>query len=210
MILGKFLLKESGSYLHFGPKWPPTFLCSWAIWGHPLSFVRNEPCKMSLVVSSAISLRVWERVLWKKIRLSILWGKCQRCLPFSSKGWSLHNSINHPSSLKKSRIHARRDDTNPSNFSFILNLLLPSFGFCWQFSEALDLCLSHNVTITEELAEKMTLPKSSDAEVRKKLLERVADCCMQQRSYHLATKKYTQAGNKIKVRWAKNVPFSQP
>lgn len=68
-----------------------------------------------------------------------------------------------------------------------------------KFSEALDLCLSHNVTITEELAEKMTLPKSSDAEVRKKLLERVADCCMQQRSYHLATKKYTQAGNKIKA-----------
>lgn len=68
-----------------------------------------------------------------------------------------------------------------------------------KFSEALDLCLSHNVTITEELAEKMTLPKGSDAEVRKKLLERVADCCMQQRSYHLATKKYTQAGNKIKA-----------
>lgn len=82
----------------------------------------------------------------------------------------------------------------------MLNLLLPSFGFCCQFSEALDLCLSHSVTITEELAEKMTLPKGSDAEVRKKLLERVADCCMQQRSYHLATKKYTQAGNKIKVR----------
>ena len=56
------------------------------------------------------------------------------------------------------------------------------------------------MTITEDLAEKMTLPKSSDPEVRKKLLERVADCCMQQRSYHLATKKYTQAGNKIKVR----------
>ena len=59
--------------------------------------------------------------------------------------------------------------------------------------------MSHNVTITEELAEKMTLPKGSDPEFRNKLLERIADCCMQQRSYHLATKKYTQAGNKIKV-----------
>jgi len=68
-----------------------------------------------------------------------------------------------------------------------------------QFSEALDLCMSHNVTITEELAEKMTLPKGSDPEFRNKLLERIADCCMQQRSYHLATKKYTQAGNKIKA-----------
>lgn len=68
-----------------------------------------------------------------------------------------------------------------------------------QFLEALDLCMSHNVTITEELAEKMTLPKGSDPEFRNKLLERIADCCMQQRSYHLATKKYTQAGNKVKV-----------
>lgn len=63
----------------------------------------------------------------------------------------------------------------------------------------MDLCMSHNVTITEELAEKMTLPKGSDPEFRNKLLERIADCCMQQRSYHLATKKYTQAGNKVKV-----------
>lgn len=68
-----------------------------------------------------------------------------------------------------------------------------------QFSEALDLCMDHNVTITEELAEKMTLPKGSDPEIRNKLLERIADCCMHQRSYHLATKKYTQAGNKIKA-----------
>jgi len=59
--------------------------------------------------------------------------------------------------------------------------------------------MSHNVTITEELAEKMTLPKGSDPDYRNKLLERIADCCMQQRSYHLATKKYTQAGNKVKV-----------
>ncbi|KAM7433446.1 hypothetical protein ABFA07_016329 [Porites harrisoni] len=68
-----------------------------------------------------------------------------------------------------------------------------------KFSEALDLCMAHNVIITEELAEKMTLPKGSDPELRNKLLERIADCCIQQRSYHLATKKYTQAGNKIKA-----------
>lgn len=89
--------------------------------------------------------------------------------------------------------------TPPNSHSCLICYFLLSVFF-WQFSEALDLCLSHNVTITEELAEKMTLPKGSDPEVRKKLLERVADCCMQQRSYHLATKKYTQAGNKIKVR----------
>ena len=65
--------------------------------------------------------------------------------------------------------------------------------------------MGHNVTITEELAEKMTLPKGSDPEKRNKLLERIADCCMQQRSYHLATKKYTQAGNKIKVRYIRGI-----
>ena len=65
----------------------------------------------------------------------------------------------------------------------------------------MDLCLSHNVMITEELAEKMTLSKDSDnTELRNKILERIAECCMRQGSYHLATKKFTQAGNKIKVR----------
>jgi intraflagellar transport protein 140 len=57
--------------------------------------------------------------------------------------------------------------------------------------------------ITEELAEKMTLSKdSNNTELRNKILERIAECCMQQGSYHLATKKFTQAGNKIKVRTA--------
>ena len=54
--------------------------------------------------------------------------------------------------------------------------------------------------ITEELAEKMTLPKGANPELRTKLLERIAECAMQQGSYHLATKKFTQAGNKVKVR----------
>ena len=64
----------------------------------------------------------------------------------------------------------------------------------------MELCLSYNVIITEELAEKMTLPKDTDnPELRNKILERIAECCMQQGSYHLATKKFTQAGNKVKV-----------
>jgi intraflagellar transport protein 140 len=67
----------------------------------------------------------------------------------------------------------------------------------FQYSEALELCLAHNVTITEELAEKMTLPKGE--ENRGTMLERIAECAMQQGSYHLATKKFTQAGNKMKV-----------
>ena len=64
----------------------------------------------------------------------------------------------------------------------------------------MDLCLAHNVIITEELAEKMTLPKDTgNPELRNKILEKIAESCMQQGSYHLATKKFTQAGNKVKV-----------
>lgn len=65
--------------------------------------------------------------------------------------------------------------------------------------------MTQNLTITEELAERMTVTDSKDLseEARKELLERIADCCMRQGNYHLATKKYTQAGNKLKVilRW---------
>ncbi|CAM9937918.1 intraflagellar transport protein 140 homolog isoform X2 [Lampetra fluviatilis] len=71
-----------------------------------------------------------------------------------------------------------------------------------KFHEALKLCLQHDLMITEELAEKMTLPKDSKQyqdDFRREILESIADCCMRQGNYHLATKKYTQAGNKIKA-----------
>lgn len=80
----------------------------------------------------------------------------------------------------------------------------PPWSLCGylQYHEALQLCLDQNMTITEEMAEKMTVPKDSkdlSEEARRELLEQVANCCMRQGSYHLATKKYTQAGNKLKV-----------
>ncbi|XP_044834835.1 intraflagellar transport protein 140 homolog isoform X1 [Mauremys mutica] len=71
-----------------------------------------------------------------------------------------------------------------------------------KYHEALELCLNQNLTITEEMAEKMTVSKDSkelSEESRKELLEQVADCCMRQGNYHMATKKYTQAGNKLKA-----------
>lgn len=63
------------------------------------------------------------------------------------------------------------------------------------------MCLTHNLTITEDLAERMTVTDSKDLteEAGKALLEKIADCCMSQGSYHLATKVYTQAGNKHRV-----------
>ncbi|XP_069011880.1 intraflagellar transport protein 140 homolog [Embiotoca jacksoni] len=70
-----------------------------------------------------------------------------------------------------------------------------------KYHQALELCVTQNLTITEDLAERMTVTDSKDLseEARKELLEKIADCCMRQGNYHLATKKYTQAGNKLKA-----------
>lgn len=71
-----------------------------------------------------------------------------------------------------------------------------------KYHEALQLCLKQNLTITEEMAERMTVSKDSkdlSEESRRELLEQIADCCMRQGNYHMATKKYTQAGNKLKA-----------
>ncbi|NWU94483.1 IF140 protein, partial [Upupa epops] len=71
-----------------------------------------------------------------------------------------------------------------------------------KYREALQLCLEQNLTVTEEMAEKMTVSKDSkdlSEDSRRELLEQIADCCMRQGNYHMATKKYTQAGNKLKA-----------
>ncbi|XP_034716265.1 intraflagellar transport protein 140 homolog isoform X1 [Etheostoma cragini] len=70
-----------------------------------------------------------------------------------------------------------------------------------KYHQALELCVTQSLTITEELAERMTVTDSKELseDARKELLERIADCCMRQGNYHLATKKYTQAGNKPKA-----------
>ncbi|KAG3035550.1 hypothetical protein JG687_00000097 [Phytophthora cactorum] len=72
-------------------------------------------------------------------------------------------------------------------------------------AEALDVCMQHDIKVSEEMAEKMTPPKGdttatpADKKRRTELLLKLAKCCKQQGSYHLATKKYTQAGNKLKA-----------
>ena len=64
------------------------------------------------------------------------------------------------------------------------------------------------MTITEEMAEKMTVSKDCkelSEESRRELLEQIASCCMRQGNYHLATKKYTQAGDRLKVSAARHM-----
>eukprot|EP00049_Salpingoeca_infusionum_P004465 m.79743 g.79743 ORF g.79743 m.79743 type:complete len:1348 (+) comp12578_c0_seq1:46-4089(+) len=69
-----------------------------------------------------------------------------------------------------------------------------------QFDQAIDTIERHNVFITDEYATKMTYDKHEvDKAVRTALLERIADVCVSQGSYQLATKKYTQAGKHVKA-----------
>ncbi|EZA61734.1 hypothetical protein DMN91_004415 [Ooceraea biroi] len=72
------------------------------------------------------------------------------------------------------------------------------------YTATLELIQQHNVALTEELAEKLTIEKGSndDAEqehLRISTLERIAEIAFDQGNYHLATKKFTQAGNKLRA-----------
>ncbi|XP_015439170.1 PREDICTED: intraflagellar transport protein 140 homolog [Dufourea novaeangliae] len=72
-----------------------------------------------------------------------------------------------------------------------------------KYIEALELMQNHNILLTEDLAEKMTLDKiDNDAEhekIRISILERIGETAFEQGNYHLATKKFTQAGNKLRA-----------
>lgn len=62
--------------------------------------------------------------------------------------------------------------------------------------------MEQHVPMTEDLVEKLTPSKEMeehDVNERNKILEGIGEVCMAQRQYHLATKKFTQAGNRVKV-----------
>jgi len=64
-----------------------------------------------------------------------------------------------------------------------------------QYEEALDLCLAHNVIITEEMADNFVV--IDDPEKEKKINLKLAKTCLQQKSFHLACKKFTQVGDRL-------------
>ena len=71
--------------------------------------------------------------------------------------------------------------------------------------------MEQHVPVSEDLVEKLTPNKDvgeNEIDERNKILEGIAEVCMQQRQYHLATKKYTQAGNRVKV--CSHLPFFSP
>merc|ERR1719453_1511784 len=77
------------------------------------------------------------------------------------------------------------------------------FTIARECTRALDLCVLHNIAITEEMAERLCpelgTKGAEDEETRNSLLAKIAKCCKRQGNYHLACKKYTQAGDKIKA-----------
>lgn len=67
-----------------------------------------------------------------------------------------------------------------------------------QYREAIDICLKNNVQLSDDLSEKLTPEKGQiDEEIRLSILENLAESLMLQGNYHLATKKFTQAGDKV-------------
>lgn len=68
----------------------------------------------------------------------------------------------------------------------------------FKYQDAIDLCVEHNVQLTEDLVEKLTPEKGAiEEETRIAILEKLAESLMLQGNYHLATKKFTQAGDKV-------------
>jgi intraflagellar transport protein 140 len=74
--------------------------------------------------------------------------------------------------------------------------------FAKAYNEALQLCVDKNVKLTDEMAEAMTIPKSDnddDEAYRISMLKKIAKVAKEQESWHLACKKYTQAGERVKA-----------
>lgn len=60
------------------------------------------------------------------------------------------------------------------------------------------MCLEHNIQLTEQLAEQLTPDKDQvDDSTRIEILQKIGQCLFLQGDYHMATKKFTQAGDKV-------------
>ena len=72
-----------------------------------------------------------------------------------------------------------------------------------QSIKALELCLEYNINISEEMGEKLSSGEKfeqglgHDEKVR--VLNKIAEVAYQQGNYHMATKKWTQSGNRLQA-----------
>ncbi|XP_018335270.1 intraflagellar transport protein 140 homolog [Agrilus planipennis] len=69
-----------------------------------------------------------------------------------------------------------------------------------KYEDAIKICLQYNVQLSDDLVEKLTPEKGTlDENTRVHILDSLAESLMMQGSYHLATKKFTQAGNRLQA-----------
>ncbi|OUM64974.1 hypothetical protein PIROE2DRAFT_8118 [Piromyces sp. E2] len=64
-----------------------------------------------------------------------------------------------------------------------------------QYEDAIDLCLAHNVMITEDMADRFI--DTENPQRNKDINLKLAKACLQQKSFHLACKKFTQIGDRL-------------
>ena len=67
-----------------------------------------------------------------------------------------------------------------------------------QALKALELCLKYNIKMSEDMAEKLSAA-DVDNDEKLRILNKIAEVAYQQGHYHLATKKWTQAGNRLQA-----------
>lgn len=73
-------------------------------------------------------------------------------------------------------------------------------GTVKKYEKAIEICGAYKVPITETLAELLTPNKDDDSEnIRSKILIALGEILQEQGDYHTATKKFTQAGDKMRA-----------
>lgn len=96
-------------------------------------------------------------------------------------------------------------DTDPTMLAKAANFFLENqqyekavdlFVASRQTQKALDLCLQYNIKVDEAMAEKLT---GEGGDPDPDALNKLAEVCYRQGNYHLATKKWTQAGNRLQA-----------
>lgn len=68
-----------------------------------------------------------------------------------------------------------------------------------KYLQAVEMCLQYRVNISEDMVERMTPPEADGDSDRKEILLGIAKALKLQGSYTLASKKYTQAGDRVRA-----------
>lgn len=68
-----------------------------------------------------------------------------------------------------------------------------------RYLAAVEMCLQQRVSINDEMTEKLTPPETMDAGERREILKDLAKALKKQGAFTLASKKYTQAGDRVRA-----------